>query len=130
MRAGWKRTSQFCEQCIMDEEERLLNATRWRRSWKSYRAANLGKVARQLLDERISPRQARFSQVAEVWSRLLPVELCGHCEIIDISGGQLKVQVDSPSYVYELQLCSSELLEELQRQCPKARLTKIKLVVA
>jgi hypothetical protein len=113
----------------MDEEERLLNATRWRRSWKSYSAANLGKVARQLMDERISPQQARFSEVAEVWSRLLPVELCGHCEIIDISGGQLKVQVDSPSYMYELQLCSSELLNELQWQCPKARLTKIKFVI-
>ena len=113
----------------MDEEERLLNATRWRRSWKTYRAASLGKVAQQLMDNRISPQQARFSQVFEVWSRLLPAELCGHCEIVDISGGQLKVQVDSPSYVYELQLCSTELLEELQRQCPKARLTKIKFVV-
>jgi hypothetical protein len=114
----------------MDEDERLLNATRWRRSWKSYSAANLGKVAQQLLDERISPQQARFSQIAEVWSRLLPAGLCGHCEIIDISGGQLEVQADSPSYMYELKLCSSELLEELQRQCPRTRLTKIKLVVA
>ena len=114
----------------MDEEERLLNATRWRKSWKTYRAANLGNVARQLMDERISPQQARFSEVFEVWSRLLPEELCGHCEIIDISGGQLKVQADSPSYVYELQLCSSELLNELQRQCPRLRVTKIKFVVA
>ena len=114
----------------MDEDEQLLNATRWRRSWKSYSATNLGQVAQQLLDEQISPQQTRFSQIAEVWSRLLPAELCGHCEIIDISGGQLEVQVDSPSYKYELQLCSSELLEELQRQCPRVRLTKIKLVVA
>jgi len=113
----------------MDEEERLLNATRWRKSWKTYRAASLGQVARQLLDKRISPQQARFSKVFEVWSRLLPAELCGHCEIVDISAGQLAVQADSPSYVYELQLCSTELLEELQRQCPKARLTKIKFVV-
>ena len=112
----------------MDEQEQLLNATRWRRSWKSYRAASLGQVALELMDERITPQQARFSQVAEVWGRLLPAELCGHCEIIDISGGQLKVQVDSPSYIYELQLCSSELLKELQLQCPKARLTKIKFV--
>jgi len=82
------------------------------------------------MDKRISPQQARFSEIAEVWSRLLPAELCGHCEIIDISGGQLTVQADSPSYKYELQLCSSELLEELQRQCPRTRLTKIKLVVA
>ena len=113
----------------MDEDEQLLNATKWRRSWKSYNAANLGQVAQQLLDEQISPQQARFSQIAEVWNRLLPAELCGHCEIIDISGSQLEVQVDSPSYKYELQLCSSELLEELQRQCPRVRLTKIKLIV-
>jgi hypothetical protein len=114
----------------MDDDERLLNATRWRKSYKAYGAANLGQVAQQLLDERISPQQARFSQINEAWSRLLPAELCGHCEIVDISGGQLEVRVDSPSYKYELQLCSSELLEELQRQCPRLRLTKIKLVVA
>ncbi|MFC1603703.1 DUF721 domain-containing protein [Planctomycetota bacterium] len=114
----------------MDEDERLLNATRWRRSWKTYRAASLGQVAQQLLDKRISPQQARFSQIAEAWSQLVPAELCGHCEIVDISGGQLEVKVDSPSYKYELQLCSSELLDELQRQCPRVRLTKIKLVVA
>jgi len=105
-----------------------LNATRWRRSWKTYRAANLGQVAQQLLDKRISPQQARFSEIAEAWDRLLPAELCGHCEIIDISGGQLTVQVYSPSYKYELQLCSSELLKELQRQCPRVRLAKIKVV--
>jgi hypothetical protein len=82
------------------------------------------------MTEQISPRQARFGQVAEAWSQLLPAELGGHCEIVDISGGQLKVQVDSPSHMYELQLCSSELLEELQQDCPKARLTRIKFIVA
>ncbi|MHC4494517.1 MAG: hypothetical protein ACYSYM_01700 [Planctomycetota bacterium] len=40
------------------------------------------------------------------------------------------MRVDSSSYMYELQLCSSELLEELQQQCPKARLTRIKFTVA
>ena len=113
----------------MDEDERLRNAVEWRRSPKSQTTIRLGQVVQQLMTEQISPRQARFSQVAAVWSQLLPAELCRHCEIVDISGGQLEVQVDSPSYVYELQLCSSELLEELQRQCPKARLTKIKFVV-
>jgi predicted nucleic acid-binding Zn ribbon protein len=87
-------------------------------------------VVRELVDEQIFPKQVRFSQVAEVWSRLLPAQLAGHCKIVELSGGQLDVQVDSPSYMYELQLCSSELLKELQRQCPKARLTRIKLVVA
>jgi len=80
------------------------------------------------MDDRISPRQAQFSKITEAWNRLLPAELCGHCEIVDISGGRLKVQADSPSYMYELQICSSELLKELQRQCPRVRLAKIKVV--
>jgi hypothetical protein len=82
------------------------------------------------LAERISPQQAKFSQIDEVWRELLPAELQQHCEIVDISGGQLNIQVDSPSYVYELQLCSSELLAELQQQCPRVRLTRIKFTVA
>ncbi len=82
------------------------------------------------MDRQISPRQAVFSNVADTWSQMLPAELGEHCEIVDISGGLLKVRVDSPSYMYELQLCSSELLEELRQHCPKARLTKIKFVIA
>jgi predicted nucleic acid-binding Zn ribbon protein len=94
------------------------------------RAVRLGEAVQQLMAERISPRQAKFDTVAEIWRQVLPAELCQHCEISGISGGQLKVQVDSPSYMYELQLCSCELLKELQGQCPKVRLTKIKFVVA
>ena len=93
-------------------------------------AVRLGEVAERLMAEQISPRQEKFSSVAEVWNLMLPAELAQHCEIVGVSGGQLKVQVDSPSYMYELQLCSSQLLEELQQQCPKARLTKIKFVVS
>ena len=114
----------------MDEIERIQDTLEYRRAWKPYNAVSLGQVAQQLLAKRISPQQAKFSQVDEVWRELLPAELLEHCEIVNISGGQLDVQVDSPAHVYELQLCSSELLSELQRQCPRARLTRIKLTVA
>jgi predicted nucleic acid-binding Zn ribbon protein len=113
----------------MDEIERLQNTLKCRRR-KPYSAFGLGQVAQQLMDRQISPRQAVFSDVTETWSRVLPAELSRHCEIVDISGGLLRVRVDSPSYMYELRLCSSELLEELQQHCPKARLTRIKFVVA
>ncbi len=93
-------------------------------------AVSLGHVVRQLMAEQISPRQARLCELADLWGRLLPGSLREHCEIVDISGGLLKVEVDSPSYLYELQLCSEELLEELQRQCPGARVKRIKFVVA
>lgn len=114
----------------MDEDARLRNVAERPGARKPRGAIRLDQVVRELVDEQIFPKQARFSQVAEVWSQLLPAQLAGHCEIVELSGGQLDVQVDSPSYMYELQLCSSELLKELQRQCPKARLTRIKLVVA
>ena len=115
----------------MNEGDQLLhNAVEGRRARKSDRTVRLGDAVQQFMAEQVSPRQAKFGAVAELWSQLLPAELCRHCEIVDISGGQLKVRVDSPAYKYELQLCSSELLEELQQQCPRARLTKIKFVVA
>lgn len=114
----------------MCEGEQSDNSIEERKVWKSDRTVRLGDAVQQFLAEQVSPRQARFGAVAELWSRLLPAELRRHCEIVDVSDGQLKVSVDSPAYKYELQLCSSELLEELQRQCPRARLTKIKFIVA
>ena len=85
---------------------------------------------RELIESRISPQQAVFSSVAEVWSQLLPAGLHEHCEITGIFGGELKVQVDSPAYLYELKLCSSELVGELQSRCSKARIQAIKFVLA
>jgi len=115
----------------MDEGEQLLrDAVKGRLVKKFDRTAKVGDVVQTFVTKWVSPRQARFSAVVEVWSRLIPAELCKHCEIVDVSGGQLKVRVDSPSYKYELQLCSSELLKELQQQCPKVRLTEIKFVIA
>jgi hypothetical protein len=115
----------------MGEDEQILrDAAKGRLVKKFDRTAKVGDVVQTFVTKWVSPRQARFGAVVEVWSQLIPAELCKHCEIIDISGGQLKVSVDSPSYKYELQLCSSELLKELQQQCPKARLTEIKFVFA
>jgi hypothetical protein len=114
----------------MDELEQLQNNLKYRRAKIPKGTVKLGDAVRQLLDEHISPIQAKYSEVAELWSQLLPSELCRHCEIVDISGGELKVRAVSPAYKYELQLCSSEILEELQQQCPRVRLTKIKFVVS
>jgi len=103
---------------------------KWRAKRHMDGAVKLGECARELMKNRISPQQARFGSVADVWSQLLPTELRRHCKIADISYGQLKVLVDSPSYMYELQLCSSDLVGELQQQCPRAHIKEIKFVVA
>jgi predicted nucleic acid-binding Zn ribbon protein len=114
---------------MVDGKKQLKNMVRWRSKRKLNREAQLGAVVRQLIDNKISPQQARFGILEEVWNELLPAELCRHCEITGISGGQLKVLVDSPSYVYELQLCRSELLEAIQMQCPRANIKKIKFTI-
>jgi len=92
-------------------------------------AVRLGDVVRQLMEETIAPQQAVFQAVGEAWSALVPQELRRHCRIVDVADGQIKVQVDSPVYMYELRLCGSELRDELARLCPQARIRQIKLSV-
>ena len=92
-------------------------------------AVSLGDVLSELVKSRVSPQQARFRLITEALSRMLPTELCQHCRIAGISGRRLKVLADSPSYMYELQLLSGELLKELDRQCPQARIQEIKFAV-
>ena len=113
----------------MDDSQQLRNIANRRTRQKLDRTVRLGDTINQLMEDRISPQQARFSLVAELWSQLLPAGLRQHCKIADISTGQLKVLVDLPPYMHELRLCSSELLKELQQQCPRAQIRKIKLVL-
>ena len=110
-------------------EERLRRAVRWRRPGRFDRTVKLGDSLGKFMNGRVTPQQARFSQVVEVWERLLPEAIRRHCEIVDISAGRLKVRVDSPSYRYELQLCSGELLDQLQQQCRVAKIRKIEFTV-
>jgi len=114
---------------MMNEDEQLRGAVKCQRKRYLDRAVRLGDVTKELMENRISPQQARFGSIPEIWNQLLPDELRRHCKIGGISGGQLKVLVDLPVYKYELQLCSSELLSELQQQCPRAHIKKIKFVV-
>jgi predicted nucleic acid-binding Zn ribbon protein len=114
----------------MEEIETIQSTLNYRRSRRRKGIIRLNEAVDQLLGQQISPRQAKYGTVVELWRQILPVELLRHCEITDISGGQLTVRVDSPSYKYELHLCSSEILKELQRQCPKLRITKIKFIVS
>ena len=114
----------------MGEGARIFNYPRRNKVQNPDKIAMIGEVVEQFIGQEVSPRQKRYGAVLEAWRQALPEELSRHCEIIDISGGQLTIRIDSPSYKYELHLCSSEILKELQRQCPSARLTKIKLIDA
>ena len=96
---------------------------------KRNNTAKLGDLLTSLVERQISSQRARYGALTQAWSRLLPSELAQHCEIVRIAGGQLTVQVDLSAYMYELQLCSSELLEQLRKNCPRARIEKIKIIL-
>lgn len=93
-------------------------------------AVRLDTAVEELMEGRFSPKRAVLDSIDKLWSEILPAELCEHCKIVGISGGQLKVKADSASYLYELELCSSGLLRQLQRRCPAARLRRIRVVLA
>jgi predicted nucleic acid-binding Zn ribbon protein len=111
---------------MVDEAEQLRSVVKWRAAHRANNTASLGEVLSELMENRVSPQQIRFGLIAEAWSQLLPAELYQHCRIVDISSGRLKVLADSPSYMYELQLLSCELLKELSRRHPRARIKEIK----
>jgi len=112
----------------MEEIERIQQAVKDRQYKRPDRTVCIGQIAEQFIAKQVKPRHRKYGDVVEVWEQILPEELCTHCEITDISNGRLTVKVDSPSYKYELHLCSSEILRELQKQCPVARLTKIRFI--
>jgi len=114
---------------MAEADEQLRNIVKWRAKSDANHPIRLGDAVKQLVEERISPRQAGFELIVGLWRELLPEGLHRHCRIAGISGGRLEVLVDSPLYANELRWCSSELLEQIKRQCPQARIEKIQFVV-
>lgn len=92
-------------------------------------AVKIGDSVKQFVQEQILPMRQKFEAVTECWSQLLPADLSKHCKIVELTRGRLKVKACSPSYLYELQLRRSEILEQLQKLCPRAKIKTIKFVV-
>jgi len=113
----------------MDTDERTGRVIARQVGVKREKPQQLGDVLVELMENQIAPRRARFGSVAEVWEQLLPAELRRHCRVADIQGGRLKVVAESPSYQFELRLCSSEFVKELAVRCPRAKVERIEIVV-
>ena len=113
----------------MEQEKRLLDIIKGHRRVTRDKSVRLGEAVTEVMQNQVLHRYAKFKPVMEIWDELLPEGFCGHTKLVDIARGQLKVKVDSPSYLYELRLCSSELLRELQQRCPQARIKKIQFVI-
>ena len=83
-----------------------------------------------LLAGPLGSAHGRFGALAEAWRQALPPDLREQCEIMEFTGGRLKVAVAGSAHRYEMQLRMAGLLAELKRQCPAAKLKRIELVPA
>jgi len=80
--------------------------------------------------QRVAPVHARCDSVGAALEGLLPPTMREHCRFGGVSSGSVKLLVDGAAYMYELQLCKSELLNELQRMCPSAGVRRIQVAIA
>lgn len=110
----------------MDDIKALCSIAAIRKKQGAAESALLGEIAGKIVENRLSVQYNRFGAVIELWGQLLPRELAEHSRLEDVNGGCLKVLVDSPSYLYELRMCGPQLLEEVQKHCPRARITEIR----
>jgi predicted nucleic acid-binding Zn ribbon protein len=78
----------------------------------------------------ISQRYEAAGRLCSLWAQLLPPELAQHCRVVDLSGGLLTVEADSPSYMYELRISSHMLVGHLRQGCPAAKVRAIKITLA
>ena len=108
-----------------DQDELLRSATAWQWHRKD-RTSPLSKC----LDGYMRTRQRALeknSVVVDVWQQILPDEINRHCRLAEISKGVLRVEVDPGPYMHEMRLLSGELVDLLNRSCPRAGIKKVSL---
>jgi len=114
----------------MDQEQYLRDLVKWKKPRRRKAGTPLGEMLGEIMKKQIAPKQGIYDIILQAWEQLLPEQLRQHCKIVDVNAGRIKVLVDSPSYLHEFRLCSYQLLEELQKMCPKARVKKIDFSLA
>ena len=111
------------------DRQLLIDAVERKKKALPDTTVRLADVAQKLFERQISPRHAVYGRIVETWHQLLGPELGRHSRISDITAGQITAIADSPSYRHELRLCSDELLRQLKKHCPAAKIKKIKFVL-
>jgi hypothetical protein len=110
-------------------DEQTLLGVAGQKGAKNEGPKRLGDTLVELMAEQVAPHRIRLGQVAAAWAQLLPAELLNNCRIASVQGGRLKVLAKSPAHLYELRLCSSELIKELAVCCPRAKIERIDIAV-
>ena len=109
----------------MDQDRFLRSATGWRKK-PSTGTPRLGSAAKSYLNKK-EYQLRKNAAVVDIWQQMLPEAFYEHCGLVGISGGAVIFEVDSGTYMHEMQALKQELLEYLQTRCPRAGIKTIKL---
>jgi hypothetical protein len=90
--------------------------------------ARLAEAIRQIMQQQIEPMVQKNGGISRIWNQILPDELKEHCRLEQITNGQLKVKVDSSAYLYSARLISRQLVEQINRDLPRAQIKSVKFV--
>ena len=89
----------------------------------------LGDLVESFMEGVVKPKKNKLAPIIHVWSQCVPPQCAGHCRVTGLNGSQLQVNVDTPAYLYTLQMGGKELIAELMRLCPGAGVKTIKFTL-
>lgn len=109
-----------------DENELLAGALSWQKRPKTT-TSKLGVSGMDYFGSNLR-RLEKNAKIVDAWNELIPAGMDGHCRLKSIEGGVVELEVDAGSYMHEMRLMSSELLEHLCEKCGRGAVKKIRLV--
>lgn len=68
------------------------------------------------------------NSVVQNWPALVGDSLAEHAQILDVTGGVLKVQCDSTAWATELRRMRTQVLTRIHQEYPDANITEIKFI--
>ena len=89
----------------------------------------IGSILQDFMQNVVDEKATEFQTLSSLWKKIVPENLLGYCEIIEVENGVVKVGADSPSMVFELRLEAKNILLQIQKSCPAMRIKRLKFVV-
>lgn len=110
----------------MDEDKRLKSASGWQ--YKPRRTdSRLGDELVSYLTQR-SRTWTKNAALVDIWEQVVPPTLQPFCRLDKRVGNTLYLQAEPGPYMYQAQMLSSELLNEIKQQAPRCGIQKIRVV--
>lgn len=110
----------------MDEEKYLLSALGWQQKTRPA-GTRLGEQIVSYLKQQGRTFE-KNSTLTDAWQRLIPEALRPYCRLDRRSGNTLFVQAQPGPYMHQVQMLSGQLLEQINRQVPRAGLQAIRVI--